>query len=131
MGFTYGSLYISLIADSMLNAPDGPPMDFLTWKGIVTMFKHIDENGLLGAWMHYIIFDLWTANWISNDYVNNIEYTPLTKAYHVFSISLTLMFGPAGLFSYLVGKYTFLPAKNKGNNVDSDVITTANGSKRD
>ena len=107
-----GSLYIALISEGIFYPEPGTPkLDFFSMDGIVNLFKHSGEKVLLGAWIHYIIFDLWTGQWITNDYVNNIEYTPLTKLFHVTCLGFTLMFGPSGLCLYLFGKYTFLPPK--------------------
>eukprot|EP01083_Nonionella_stella_P162639 534124_1 len=90
-------------------------MDFFTLDGVVTLFQRSNPEGILAAWIHYVIFDMWTAWWIATDYQDNIEHSYGTKAYELTSLFLTMMLGPIGLATYLIGKYTFLPPVGEWN----------------
>lgn len=106
-------VYASIVLPSMINPPkDGPPMDFFSLQGVVNLFKNSNDEGILAAWIHYVIFDMWTARWIGRDYEDNVEFNYATKAYELVCLFFTMMLGPVGLGMYLVGKYTFLPIAN-------------------
>lgn len=103
-------VYASIVIPSfVLRKPDAPEVDFLTLQGVSNLFKQSDDEGVMAAWIHYIVFDLWTGRWIANDYETNVQHSIGTKAFEIVSLALTLMFGPIGLALWLVGKYTFLP----------------------
>lgn len=91
--------------------PDAPKLDFMSLKGVKTLFNNASAETTLVAWVHYLVFDLWTGMWIATDYQNSIQFSYGTKAYEIASLFLTLMFGPVGLLTYLGGKYSFLPQK--------------------
>lgn len=86
-------------------------MDFFTLEGVINLFKHSNDLGILAAWIHYCIFDLWTGQWIAIDYSRHIQSNILTKIYQLISLFFCLMLGPIGLCIYLIGKYTILPHK--------------------
>ena len=90
---------------------EGKKGDFFSLKGVMTLFQKSKPEFILAAWVHYLIFDLWTGQWIANDYQDNIKYTTGTKAYECACLFMTLMLGPSGLLMYLGAKYTFLPPK--------------------
>lgn len=105
-------IYAQEIIPGFINPPpNAPKPDFFTLKGIINLFQKASPETILAAWIHYLIFDLWTGQWIANDYQDNIKNTNTTKAYEIVSLFFTLMFGPVGLAMYLGGKYTFLPPK--------------------
>mmetsp|Transcript_39773 Transcript_39773/g.49164 ORF Transcript_39773/g.49164 Transcript_39773/m.49164 type:complete len:158 (-) Transcript_39773:14-487(-) len=106
ISFTYGAIII----DSIINPPpNAPPMDFFTMEGVVALFKQGTNMGILAAWLHYCVFDLWVGQWISIDFSKNIKFTIFTKIYHIISLFFCMMLGPVGLLIYLFGKYVILP----------------------
>ena len=99
-------------------------LDFFSMEGITKLFHTATEKTLLAAWLHYCVFDLWTGQWITNDFLKNVENTPLTNVFRIVSLGFTLMFGPSGLCLYLFGKYTFLPPKvSKDDEQDTAVVS--------
>ena len=105
-------IYASIVIPGMINPPkDAPPVDFFSLEGVVALFKNSSDEGILAAWIHYVIFDMWTARWIARDYQDNVEFSIATKGYELFCLFWTMMLGPVGLLMYLVGKRTFLPLK--------------------
>ena len=121
---TLGSLYVALIVDGIINAPpDAPPMDFFSLEGITALFQASTQKTLLAAWLHYCVFDLWTGQWITNDFTKNVEDTTVTNVFRIVSLGFTLMFGPSGFCLYLFGKYTFLPPKTGKDEEDDTVVS--------
>ena len=114
ISFLLAILYASIVFDTIVNPPPGAPkIDFFSLEGVVSMFKNSSDLGILAAWIHYVIFDMWTAQWIATDFQNNIRYTLATKVYELISLFFTMMLGPVGLALYFIGKYTFLPPKKR------------------
>lgn len=114
ISFILAMVYASIVLDGIINPePDAPDMDFFTLEGVVTLFKKSNDLGILAAWIHYVIFDMWTGQWLATDFQNNIRYTFGTKVYELIALFFTMMLGPVGLALYFIGKYTFLPAKKR------------------
>jgi Domain of unknown function (DUF4281) len=81
---------------------DTEPMrgSFASLKGVISLFK--SPRVILAGWVHFLAFDLMVALWIRAD------AAPLAIS-HWWLIPiylLTLMFGPAGLLTYLLLKTT-------------------------
>jgi hypothetical protein len=56
---------------------------------------------LLAGWIHYLAFDLFTGCWVARD-ARRLE---ISHVLVVPCLVLTLMFGPAGLLSYLILRF--------------------------
>ena len=77
--------------------------DFSSLKGVMRLFD--SEIGTFVGWVHYLCFDLFVGRWIMNDAPQGgYRLAPV--------LFLTLMFGPAGLLSYLIGRSFFRAAAN-------------------
>ena len=72
---------------------------FWSLKGIINLFK--TPRVVLAGWVHYLAFDLMVGIYILNDAAQyNISHWLLLPC-----LFLTLMFGPAGLFAYLLLRF--------------------------
>ena len=93
-------LYIFFIGQSLqLDTMES----FNSLAGIKSLFK--SDVALLAGWIHYLAFDLMVGLYISK----NAEKYGIHRILLSISLLLTFMFGPVGLFSYLI----FRAIKNK------------------
>ncbi|MDA0272436.1 MAG: ABA4-like family protein [Proteobacteria bacterium] len=90
-----GAVYIFYLMTSILGGgPEGASMNSL--QGLLIAFS--DADTLVGAWSHYLIFDLFVGAWLVRDAKReNIHHLAV-----VVPLILTLMAGPLGLVLYLV-----------------------------
>ena len=90
-----GAVYIFYLVSSILGGgPEGASMNSL--QGLLIAFS--DPDTLVGAWSHYLIFDLFVGAWLVRDAKReNIHHLAV-----VVPLILTLMAGPLGLVLYLV-----------------------------
>ncbi len=94
IGVIYGVLYVVYLGMAMsAGQPDGAGMGSLA--GLQLAFS--DPRALLGAWIHYLVFDLFVGAWITRDAKRQAIAHPVI----VVPIVLTLMAGPLGLLLYL------------------------------
>jgi hypothetical protein len=91
------ALYVFLLARGLTGGaglPEGA--GFSTLDGVVALLSR--REAILGAWVHFLAFDLFVGSWIAED-------APRAGVPHwlvVPLLGLTLMAGPAGLLGYLV-----------------------------
>ncbi|MBI3394570.1 MAG: DUF4281 domain-containing protein [Spirochaetia bacterium] len=75
--------------------------NFSSLEGVALLFQN--PYALLAGWVHYLAFDLFVGSWISaNALKNNISRWIILPAQF-----LTFMFGPIGLFTYLLIRLAF------------------------
>ena len=89
-----GAVYAFYLLTSILGGgPEGASMNSL--QGLLIAFS--DPGTLVGAWTHYLIFDLFVGAWLVRDAKReNIHHLAV-----VIPLVLTLMAGPIGLVLYL------------------------------
>jgi hypothetical protein len=89
-----GAVYIFYLLTSIVGGgPEGASMNSL--QGLLIAFS--DPDTLVGAWSHYLIFDLFVGAWLVRDAKReNIHHLAI-----VIPLFLTLMAGPLGLVLYL------------------------------
>ncbi len=92
----YGIIYVGfLVAAFSTNADNGGTMS--TLEGVMTLFDN--PTGVIGAWSHYLVFDLFVGAWIGRDALRK----GVSHWLVVPSLFFTLMAGPLGLLVYLIG----------------------------
>lgn len=74
----------------------GSDGNFNSIEGVKRLFA--DDWVLLGGWIHYLAFDLFTGSWMVRD-ARRLE---ISHVLIVPCLVLTLMFGPAGLLLYWI-----------------------------
>lgn len=83
-----------------LTAPGGPEGGgFGSLAAVMILLS--TPAAMLPAWIHYLAFDLWVGTW-------QVEDAPKAGVPHWLLLPilvLTFMFGPAGLFAYLVVRF--------------------------
>ena len=90
-----GLLYVGLIAASILGG-EGGDIDFTTVEGIQAIFAH--PLGVLTAWAHFLVFDLFVGMWEARDAQRRGINTWLVAPCLFF----TFMAGPFGLLLYFI-----------------------------
>jgi hypothetical protein len=90
-----GFLYISMIL-TYGSGIDWVSISRPTYEGITFLLSQPEVAAI--AWIHLIIFDLFTGRWILMD----LDKTNHHQFIHVPFMFLTLMAGPFGLASYLL-----------------------------
>lgn len=61
LGFAYAGFMIC----AFVFGPDSASIDFGTVEGIAAIFSH--PFGVLTAWVHYLVFDLFVGMWVGRD----------------------------------------------------------------
>ena len=89
-----GAVYVFYLLTSIIGGgAEGASMNSL--QGLLIAFS--DPDTLVGAWSHYLIFDLFVGAWLVRDAKRqNIHHLAI-----VIPLTLTLMAGPLGLALYL------------------------------
>jgi Domain of unknown function (DUF4281) len=87
--------YVIALVNGWGSAPGG---GFSTLDGVKALFA--SKPILLGAWIHYLAFDLLVGRWITDQSMAAGSST-LLKVLTVPCLFATLMFGPLGLLLYL------------------------------
>lgn len=89
-----GAVYVFYLLTSIIGGgAEGASMNSL--QGLLIVFS--DPDTLVGAWSHYLIFDLFVGAWLVRDAKRqNIHHLAI-----VIPLTLTLMAGPLGLALYL------------------------------
>ena len=81
----------------------GEMPDFGSLAGVLTLFRSGPDAGLLAAWIHYLAFDLFVGYYIALDAAKN----RISRFFVAPFLFLTLMLGPAGLFSWALCRGIF------------------------
>lgn len=92
----FGLAYVGFMICALVFGTNSEPVNFTTVDGIAAIFTH--PFGILTAWVHYLIFDLFVGMWEARDArrrgMRHIALVPC--------LLLTFMAGPAGLLLYFV-----------------------------
>jgi hypothetical protein len=78
------------------DSPGPQGAHFFSLEGVSRIFT--TPRTITACWVHYLVFDLFVGAWEARD----CERLGIKHAYVVPSLFLTLMFGPAGLLSWLL-----------------------------
>ncbi|EFN52521.1 hypothetical protein CHLNCDRAFT_138925 [Chlorella variabilis] len=103
----FSALYVGLMADAM---GKGDTPDFFSYAGVSKLLSM--QRVVLPAWIHYVVFDLWTGRWEVLD-AGRRGVPQILMAVPLF---FTLMLGPSGLLLYLAAIRPFFrerPAASK------------------
>ncbi|MFZ4607554.1 MAG: abscisic acid-deficient protein Aba4 family protein [Caulobacter sp.] len=91
-----------------LTAPGGPEGGgFGSLAAVMILLS--TPAAMLPGWIHYLAFDLWVGTW-------QVEDAPKAGVPHLLLLPillLTFMFGPAGLFAYLVVRFVLARVRPK------------------
>jgi hypothetical protein len=91
-----------------LTAPGGPEGGgFGSLAAVMILLS--TPAAMLPGWIHYLAFDLWVGTW-------QVEDAPKAGVPHWLLLPillLTFMFGPAGLFAYLVVRFVLARVRPK------------------
>jgi len=91
------AIYVALLVRGLISGPGLPEgAGFSTLDGVVALLSR--PEAILGAWVHFLAFDLFVGSWMAED-------APKAGVPHWLLIpllGLTLMAGPAGLLVYLL-----------------------------
>lgn len=91
-----GLLYLGFMICALLFGTNEASVDFTTIDGIAAIFSY--PFGVLTAWVHYLVFDLFVGMWEARDArrrgMNHLALVPC--------LLLTFMAGPVGLLIYFV-----------------------------
>jgi len=90
-----GVAYVSFIGVGMATGGEG---DFSSLHGVMALFDH--EPAVVGAWIHYLVFDLFVGAWI----VRDGKRRGVHRAWVSVCLFFTFMLGPSGLLGYLAGR---------------------------
>ena len=91
------ALYFTLLVRGLVAGPGLPEgAGFSTLEGVVALLSR--PEAILGAWVHFLAFDLFVGSWMAQD-------APKARVPHwllIPMLGLTLMAGPVGLLLYLL-----------------------------
>lgn len=91
------AIYVALLVRGLIAGPGLPEgAGFGTLDGVVALLSR--PEAILGAWVHFLAFDLFVGSWMAED-------APKAGVAHWLLIpllGLTLLAGPAGLLLYLL-----------------------------
>lgn len=93
-----GSVYAVCLVLSMFFGVSAEGTGFTSIGGVSALFDH--PNGVLIGWTHYLVFDLFIGAWIGRDAVRR----SVTHWLAAPSMLLSYVFGPVGLFVYLISR---------------------------
>ena len=97
MAAAVAAIYVILLARGLVVGPGLPEgAGFSTLDGVVALLSR--REAMLGAWVHFLAFDLFVGSWI-------VEDAPRAGVPHwlvIVILGLTLMAGPFGLLAYLL-----------------------------
>ncbi|GHA86957.1 hypothetical protein GCM10009069_07750 [Algimonas arctica] len=89
-----GLTYIGFMVCAIKFGTNSEPVNFTTVEGIAAIFTH--PFGLLTAWVHYLVFDLFVGMWEARD----ARRRGMSHFALIPCLVLTFMAGPAGLLLY-------------------------------
>ena len=91
-----GLAYVSFMVCALVFGDTSEPISFSTIEGIAAIFTH--PFGILTAWVHYLVFDLFVGMWEARDARRRgMRHWALIPC-----LLLTFMAGPAGLLLYFI-----------------------------
>lgn len=97
MAAAVAAIYVILLVRGLMFGPGLPDgAGFGSLDAVVALLSR--REAMLGAWIHFLAFDLFVGSWIAAD-------APVRGVPHwlvVPCLLLTLMAGPAGLLAYLL-----------------------------
>ena len=89
-----GLTYIAFMICAAVFGTNEAPVNFSTIEGIAAIFSH--PFGVLTAWVHYLVFDLFVGMWEARD----ARRRGMSHWALIPCLLLTFMAGPAGLLLY-------------------------------
>jgi len=93
----YGFIYLYFLGTSfIMGSPEGGSMTSL--EGLLIALS--DPRALIGAWTHYLVFDLFVGAWITRD----AKRVGIRYAVIIIPLVLTFVAGPFGLLLYVLIK---------------------------
>ena len=93
--YTFVYLYY-LVTSYLAGGPEGGGMSSLE----AVMIALSNPHGVIGAWTHYLVFDLFVGAWITRD----AGRLGVSQGIIIIPLLLTFLAGPLGLLLYLVAK---------------------------
>ena len=91
-----GLAYVSFMACALMFGTNDAPVNFTTIEGIAAIFTH--PFGILTAWVHYLVFDLFVGMWEARD----AKRRGMSHWALIPCLFFTFMAGPAGLLLYFI-----------------------------
>ncbi|MEM9599616.1 MAG: ABA4-like family protein [Pseudomonadota bacterium] len=91
-----GLAYLAFMISALLWGTNSEPVNFTTVEGIAAIFTH--PFGLLTAWVHYLVFDLFVGAWEARD----ARRRGMAHLALIPCLLLTFMAGPIGLLLYFI-----------------------------
>lgn len=91
-----GLAYVIFMICALLFGSNSEPVNFTTIDGIAAIFTH--PFGILTAWVHYLVFDLFVGMWEARD----AKRRGMSHLALVPCLILTFMAGPVGLLLYFI-----------------------------
>lgn len=111
MAAAAAAIYVTLLVRGLALGPDLPEgAGFGTLDGVAALLSR--REAILGAWVHFLAFDLFVGSWIAED-------APRAGVPHWLALpalGLTLMAGPFGLLAYLLLAGAFRLARRQREN---------------
>lgn len=91
-----GLAYLAFMICALMWGTNTEPVNFTTVEGIAAIFTH--PFGLLTAWVHYLVFDLFVGAWEARD----ARRRGMAHLALIPCLLLTFMAGPIGLLLYFI-----------------------------
>lgn len=91
-----GLFYVITISMTLFFGMGAEGGSFMTAAGVSQIFSH--PLGILVGWSHYLVFDLFVGAWEARD----AQRRGVSHLLLVPCLLLTFIFGPVGLFVYLL-----------------------------
>jgi hypothetical protein len=91
-----GLAYVSFMICALTMGTNDAPVNFTTIEGIAAIFTH--PFGILTAWVHYLVFDLFVGMWEARD----ARRRGMSHWALIPCLLFTFMAGPAGLLLYFI-----------------------------
>ena len=91
-----GLAYLVFMICALIWGTNTEPVNFMTVEGIAAIFTH--PFGLLTAWGHYLVFDLFVGAWEARD----ARRRGMAHLALIPCLLLTFMAGPIGLLLYFI-----------------------------
>lgn len=120
-GITIGTavLYSILLIESQLkkkNRKIKNRVSETTKKEVWTLFDKMKymfgkDKTFTIVWLGITGFDLFVANWMTQDFYDNYKQTKQSTMFHYACLFVTMLFGPCGFLMYNVGRNTLLIPK--------------------
>jgi len=91
-----GAIYLAGFIAAFAFGQSSGDVDFTSIEGVRAIFAH--PNGVVTAWTHYLVFDLFVGAWIGRDAIRqSLPHLAVVPCQFV-----TFMAGPIGLLAYLL-----------------------------